>query len=133
MQVKNNYDKEVFNGDIGICLPDPTDGRMKVWFERGDGGYRSCLPYRIPSCETVYGMTIHKSQGSEFREVVVMLPEEESRLLNRQLVYTAVTRAKECVQIVASKKILVYALQSDYPRSSGLAEMLHHAGEGRRL
>jgi len=133
MVTANDYSLELFNGDIGICLPDPADGRMKVWFERGDGGYRSCLPYRIPSCETVYGMTIHKSQGSEFREVVVMLPEEESRLLNRQLVYTAVTRAKECVQIVASKKILVYALQSDYPRSSGLAEMLCHAGEGRRL
>jgi exodeoxyribonuclease V alpha subunit len=128
MVTANDYGLELFNGDIGICLPDPADGRMKVWFERGDGGHRGCLPYRIPSCETVFGMTIHKSQGSEFREVVVMLPEEENRLLNRQLIYTAVTRAKECVQIVASKNILVYALQSDYPRSSGLAAMLRHAG-----
>lgn len=120
----NDYSLNLFNGDIGICLPDPEDGCMKVWFERGDGRLKSCLPYRIPSCETVYAMTIHKSQGSEFREVVVILPEDESRLLSRQLVYTAVTRAKEIVQVVASKKILVYALQSDYPRYSGLSQML---------
>jgi exodeoxyribonuclease V alpha subunit len=120
----NDYSLDLFNGDIGICLPDPSDGRMKVWFERGDGSFKSCLPYRIPRCETVYAMTIHKSQGSEFSEVVVILPEDESRLLNRQLVYTAVTRAKEFVHIVASKKILVYALQSDYPRYSGLSQML---------
>jgi exodeoxyribonuclease V alpha subunit len=69
-------------------------------------------------------MTIHKSQGSEFNEVLVMLPEEENVLLSRQLVYTAVTRAKEIVQVVATKKILVYALQSDYPRYSGLSQML---------
>jgi exodeoxyribonuclease V alpha subunit len=124
----NDYSLELFNGDIGICLPDPADGSMKVWFERGDGTLKSCLPYRIPRCETVYAMTIHKSQGSEFREVVVILPEEESRLLSRQLVYTAVTRAKESVQIVASKKILVYALQSDYPRHSGLSQMLAKQG-----
>ncbi len=120
----NDYSLDLFNGDIGICLPDPSDGRVKVWFERGDGSFKSCLPYRIPRCETVYAMTIHKSQGSEFSEVVVILPEDESRLLNRQLVYTAVTRAKEFVHVVASKKILVYALQSDYPRYSGLSQML---------
>ncbi len=124
MITANDYSLELFNGDVGICLPDPADGMMKVWFEKGDGTIKSCLPYRIPRCETVFAMTIHKSQGSEFREVMVMLPEEESRLLNKQLVYTAVTRAKEFVQIVASKKILVYALQSDYPRSSGLSQML---------
>jgi exodeoxyribonuclease V alpha subunit len=122
----NDYSLDLFNGDIGICLPDPSDGRMKVWFERGDGSFKSCLPYRIPRCETVYAMTIHKSQGSEFSEVVVILPEDESRLLNRQLVYTAVTRAKEFVHVVASKKILVYALQSDYPRYSGLSQMLQN-------
>ncbi len=124
MITANDYSLELFNGDIGICLPDPQDGVMKVWFEKGDGTIKSCLPYRIPRCETVFAMTIHKSQGSEFREVMVILPEDESRLLNKQLVYTAVTRAKEFVQIVASKKILVYALQSDYPRSSGLSQML---------
>jgi len=129
MVTANDYSLDLFNGDVGICLPDPADGVMKVWFERSDGGLRSCLPYRIPACETVFAMTIHKSQGSEFAEVVVILPEEESRLLSRQLVYTAVTRAKESVQIVASKKILVYALESDYPRSSGLADMLRNAGQ----
>ncbi len=122
----NDYHLELFNGDIGICLPDQEDGSLKVWFERGDGTFKSCLPYRIPRCETVYAMTIHKSQGSEFNEVMVILPVDENRLLNRQLIYTAVTRAKEFVEIVASKKILVYALQSDYPRHSGLAQMLEN-------
>lgn len=123
----NDYSLELFNGDIGICLPDPDDGRLKVWFERIGGGFRACLPARISGAETAYAMTIHKSQGSEFREVLVLLPEDESRSLSRQLIYTAVTRAKECVEIVASKTIFVYALQSDYPRSSGLADRLRAA------
>ncbi|MFV0437949.1 MAG: exodeoxyribonuclease V subunit alpha [Desulfopila sp.] len=127
MVTANDYSLELFNGDVGICLPDPGDGTMKVWFERSDGELMGCLPYRLPPCETVFAMTVHKSQGSEFAAVVVILPAEENPLLNRQLVYTAVTRAKESVQIVASKSILVYALQSDYPRSSGLADRLRNA------
>ena len=124
----NDYSLELFNGDIGICLPDPADGRIKVWFEQPGGPPRSIIPNRLPRCETVWAMTIHKSQGSEFGEVMVLLPEVENRLLSRQLVYTAVTRAKEYVQVVASKIIFVYALQSDYPRSSGLARMLERQG-----
>ncbi len=124
----NEYSLELYNGDVGICLPDPVDGEMKVWFERGDGGLRGYLPARLPRHETVFAMTIHKSQGSEFGEVLVILPEEESRLLNRQLLYTGVTRAKERVRIVASKSIFVYAVGGDYPRSSGLADLLQIEG-----
>lgn len=134
MITTNDYNLGLFNGDIGICLPDVTpdgDGTMKVWFEKPDGSLQKFPPYRIPRCETVFGMTIHKSQGSEFSEVLIVLPEEEGALLNRQLVYTGVTRAKEFAHIVASKQILVYALQSDYPRNSGLADMLLH-GDGEK-
>lgn len=127
MITANDYNLGLFNGDIGICLPGLTPGgdeTVKVWFENPDGSFKKFPPYRIPRCETVFGMTIHKSQGSEFSEVLIVLPEDESPLLNRQLVYTGVTRAKEFAHIVASKKILVYALQFDYPRYSGLSDML---------
>lgn len=129
MVTANDYGLELFNGDIGLCLRDPEDGRIKVWFEQVDGSVRGYHPNRIPQCDTAWAMTIHKSQGSEFSEVLVVLPEVENRSLNRQLVYTAVTRAKENVHIVASKAIIVYALQSDYPRSSGLTRFLERLGE----
>jgi exodeoxyribonuclease V alpha subunit len=69
-------------------------------------------------------MTIHKSQGSEFDEVVVVLPEEDNRILSRELVYTAVTRAKKTVRLVAEKEILQLALTRNITRNSGLADLL---------
>ncbi len=121
---KNDYSLELFNGDIGICLPERESGAMQVWFERSDGGLRSYSPYRLPSCETVFAMTIHKSQGSEFAEVVVVLPEEDNRILGRELIYTAVTRAKNTVKIVAEQWLFEQALSRNIERFSGLADQL---------
>jgi exodeoxyribonuclease V alpha subunit len=120
---RNDYTLELFNGDIGICLPDPVEG-SKVWFERSDGGLKSYSPYRLPSCETVFAMTIHKSQGSEFDEVVVVLPEEDNRILTRELIYTAVTRAKKSVKLVAEQQVFEQALSRNIERFSGLADLL---------
>ena len=121
----NDYSLDLFNGDIGICLPDPAkEGRIKVWFERPDGHLRSFLPYRLPQCETVFAMTIHKSQGSEFDEVLIVLPDQDNPVLSRELVYTAITRAKKEVAILAEEEILQAALSRSIERASGLAQML---------
>ena len=122
---RNDYSLDLFNGDIGICLPDPVDGSIQVWFSGSNGGMRSYSPYRLPPCETVFAMTIHKSQGSEFDQVVVVLPEEDNRILSRELIYTAVTRAKESVTIVADQQVFKQALSRNIERCSGLAELLN--------
>ncbi len=121
---RNDYSLDLYNGDIGICLQDPEKGEMHVWFERAGGGFRSYPPSRLSGCKTVFAMTIHKSQGSEFDEVVVVLPEEDNRILSRELVYTAVTRAKKAVRLVAEQEILRLALSRNIERASGLADLL---------
>lgn len=121
---RNDYSLDLYNGDIGICLADPEKGELQVWFERAGGGWRSYPPSRLPGCKTVFAMTIHKSQGSEFDEVLVVLPEEDNRILSRELVYTAVTRAKKAVRLVAEKEILRLALSRNIERTSGLVDLL---------
>ncbi len=125
MVTRNDYSLELFNGDVGICLPERSaDGRLLVWFERPDGRLRTLVPGRLPQCETVFAMTVHKSQGSEFEEVLVVLPDRDNQLLSRELVYTAITRARKAVRISAPREILVAAVGRTLCRSSGLAEML---------
>lgn len=127
----NDYSLDLFNGDVGICLPDRTQGgRSTVWFERPDGRLRSVLPSRLPRCETVFAMTVHKSQGSEFDEVLVVLPEHGSPVLSRELVYTAITRARKSVAVAARREILVMAAGRSLDRFSGLAAMLDQAAAG---
>lgn len=121
---RNDYSLDLFNGDIGICLPSPIDGSARVWFDSSDGRLRNYSPYRLPPCETVFAMTIHKSQGSEFDEVVVVLPEEDNRILSRELIYTAVTRAKKSVKLVAEQQVFKQALSRKIERFSGLAHLL---------
>ncbi len=121
---RNDYGLDLYNGDIGICLPDEKDGGFKVWFERGDGSMRAYSPHRLPRCETVFAMTVHKSQGSEFDEVIVVLPEEDNKILSRELIYTAVTRARKSVKIVAQPDIFRGALTRNIERFSGLAGQL---------
>lgn len=124
---RNDYSLDLYNGDIGICLPDPDDkDRLKVWFETSGGAVKSFLPFRLPQCETVYGMTIHKSQGSEFDEVLIVLPEEDTQLLSRELIYTAITRTKKRLQIYCNRNIWGMALCRKIVRTSGLAGMLCH-------
>jgi exodeoxyribonuclease V alpha subunit len=125
MILTNDYGLNLFNGDIGICLPDPSaPGAFQVWFECEDGSLKGYPPYRLPSCETVFAMTIHKSQGSEFGEVLVVLPTADSPLLTRELIYTAVTRARTRVLVASDQNIFNAAVQRTISRSSGLQEML---------
>ena len=127
---RNDYGLGLFNGDTGVCLADGEGGELRVWFERAEGGLCSFAPSRLPECQTVYAMTVHKSQGSEFDEVAVILPGEDSRVLGRELLYTAVTRARKRVSLLVDEEVLRLTLSRAIERHSGLGERLGDEGHG---
>lgn len=124
----NDYQLNLFNGDIGILLPDSA-GRLKAWFIQPDGSVCSVFPNRLPAHENVYAMTIHKSQGSEFDEVAILLPDHKyigaQSIVTRELVYTGITRARKSLQLYAEPSILLRSAQITTQRASGLAERLY--------
>lgn len=115
----------VSNGDIGVVAR-MADGRLRVVIRTGND-VKLFAPTRLSGIETVYAMTVHKSQGSEARSVTVVLPPEDSALLTRELFYTAVTRAKEKVTVVGTEAALRAAIGRQVQRASGLAERLSGA------
>jgi exodeoxyribonuclease V alpha subunit len=120
----NDYNVGLFNGDVGVCFPD-ADRRMRVWFPATDGTLRAIVPASLPPHVTAWAMTVHKSQGSEFDRVIVLLPpERDSPLLSRELVYTAVTRARERVTILGTERTLCAAIERTASRASGLRARL---------
>ncbi len=125
MVTRNEYGLDLYNGDIGLCLPDPENsGVLKVWFERTDGTLQGFLPGRLKSCETAYALTIHKSQGAEIGEVLVVLPDRESAVVTRELLYTAVTRARDRVKVNSIRSVFDQAVAGKIQRHSGLAARL---------
>ncbi len=128
MVTSNNYGLDLYNGDVGIIWPDPQDRRqLRAFFATAGGAEeetRSFPLFSLPEHETVYAMTVHKSQGSEFNRVLLIMPDRDTPLLTRELVYTAVTRARGQVQIWGKKEILSAALGRRIERSSGLREAL---------
>jgi len=119
---RNYYDLGLFNGDTGIIRPD-ENGNLKAWFSDGKGGVRDVLPHYISEVQTVFAMTIHKSQGSEYDRVLILLPEKGGeRLLTRELLYTAVTRAKKSVTIQASREAMRTTINTSVQRASGIFE-----------
>ncbi|PIE83694.1 MAG: exodeoxyribonuclease V subunit alpha [Candidatus Contendobacter odensis] len=128
MIVRNDYNLCLFNGDIGITLPDTDNpGQMKVFFIDHNGMLRGIAPARLPEHETVYAMTIHKSQGSEFDHVLVIMPDEAPRMLSRELVYTALTRAKRHAVFYSTPTVFSSAVKRRLRRSSGLRDRLWSA------
>jgi exodeoxyribonuclease V alpha subunit len=126
---RNDHNLKLFNGDIGIVMPDPQEPSLtKVWFNMADGSIRGFLPNRIPPHDTLYAMTIHKSQGSEFAEVHLCLPlinhVSKGRGLSRELLYTGLTRAKQHFSLYAQQQALQICLKQQCIRGSGLAERL---------
>jgi exodeoxyribonuclease V alpha subunit len=120
MVTRNMYDLELFNGDTGILRKD-TSGNMKAYFEDAKGGVKSVLPAYLTYSETVFAMTIHKSQGSEFNNVLVVLPEGTSNaLLTRELLYTGITRAKDHITIQGKQDTIDYAVSTCVKRISGI-------------
>jgi exodeoxyribonuclease V alpha subunit len=125
MVSRNDYVLQLFNGDVGIALPDPEAAdRLKVFFPGSDGTMRKFAPARLPEHETVYAMTVHKAQGSEFAQVLMILPSDLSRIMSRELVYTGITRARDRVEITGSKDTFVQAVERRLVRSSALQERL---------
>jgi exodeoxyribonuclease V alpha subunit len=125
----NDHRNQLFNGDLGVLWPD-DDGRMVAWFVAVEGeGHapRSFSRLRLPTHEIAWAMTVHKSQGSEFDEVLVFLPESGSRLLTLPLLYTAVTRARRRAQVVGTTATIQAALQHETDRSTGLQDRLREA------
>lgn len=123
MVLRNDYLNGVFNGDIGVAVREPDGEFHDVWFAREPD------PIGVPSARlgdytTQWAMSIHKSQGSEFDHVVVTLPPPPSRILTRELLYTAVTRAKQRVTIVATEAAIREAVERPAARASGLTARL---------
>ena len=125
MITRNDYNLRLFNGDVGIVLHDPeASGELRVFFETSDAGPRRFLPTRLPHHETVYAMTVHKSQGSEFDHVLLALPFEFSQVLTRELIYTGITRARKRVEIWGKPQVFQAAVGNRIRRSSGLRDAL---------
>jgi len=122
---RNDYNLRLFNGDMGIVLPDPSaNDDLRVFFLATDRTLRKFHPFRLPEHETVYAMTVHKSQGSEFGKVLLLLPNRESPVLTRELIYTSITRAKESVEIWGAENIFRTAVSRCIERTSGLRDAL---------
>jgi exodeoxyribonuclease V alpha subunit len=122
MVTQNDYRQQLFNGDTGLILRDDA-GELKACFLFDNKVHWFDLA-RLPSHETAYAITIHKSQGSEFDNVCILLAEEENPLLTKELLYTAITRAKQQVMLLCSEMILTKTVTTQHQRETGLAELL---------
>ena len=118
----NSYDLGVFNGDVGICWK--IAGGDHVCFRTESGGLRTVPVAQLPSHESAWAIIVHKSQGSEFDHVVVVLPSEPTELITRELVYTAVTRARRRVTVLGEPELLAFAAEHPEYRESGLSSRL---------
>jgi exodeoxyribonuclease V alpha subunit len=126
---QNDDPLRLYNGDIGILLPDPADASLLLaWFIGEDGGVRRIPPARLPGHEPAFAMTVHKSQGSEFDNVLLILPEKDSPLLTRELIYTGLTRARSRVEVWFQESVLRAAVTRYVQRGSGLRDRLSKTG-----
>ncbi len=119
---RNDYEAGLFNGDVGM-IEDEGEG-LRAFFVAPDGTWRALAPARLPAHETVFAMTVHKSQGSELDEVAVVLPPEPSPVVTRELLYTAVTRARRRVTVHATPDVIAAAVRTRVRRASGLRDRL---------
>ena len=125
MVTRNDYHLNLMNGDVGQCLP--TANGLRVAFPDGQGGVRWVLPSRLDAVETVLAMTVHKSQGSEYKHVLMVLPDRDAPVLTRELLYTGVTRAKtQLTWWAPNPAVLFSAVRQRVTRSGGLADGLFH-------
>jgi exodeoxyribonuclease V alpha subunit len=121
----NDPQQGLFNGDLGVVWPDDK-GQLKVWFGSGTE-LRAFSPAQLPPHGTAFAITVHKSQGSEFDEVLVVLPPGDSPVCTRELVYTGLTRAKLKTELWATETGLTQAVERRVRRASGLGDRLRTA------
>jgi len=128
---RNDYQTRLFNGDVGIMLPDPADdaetGQLWAWFTGQDNELRRMSPARLPDSERAFAMTVHKAQGSEFERVLFILPERDSPVVTRELIYTGVTRASRRVDVWFKEDVFRASVERKAMRRSGLREALYEA------
>lgn len=124
---ENAYHLGLFNGDIGIQIPDPVSDQLVTYFIDGKGEMIKLFNQRLPAHESVYAMTVHKSQGSEFDHTILIMPNDDigAKLLSRELIYTAITRAKSCFTLFSDKDKTLRAVNNHTVRQSGLSNLLY--------
>lgn len=120
---RNDPGTGLYNGDTGLIWPDAS-GNMMAWFPDGEDTVRAVAPGRLPAHQTCFAMTVHKTQGSEFTKVLLVLPEPPHPLLSRDLLYTGITRARKEAEIYASEEGVDVACETKRVRASGLRERL---------
>ena len=126
MVTGNDYGLNLLNGDVGVTLVHPEDGRLRVVFptpktDLNPSGVRWILPSRLDAVETVYAMTVHKSQGSEFQHAVLVLPDRHTPVLTKELIYTGITRAKsDLTLVIPNQAVWVQGVQTRIERLGGL-------------
>lgn len=134
MVTRNDYVLKLFNGDVGLCLPG-EQGQPMVYFpiRREDGaetqgdaqaGYRQVAPLRLPPHDTAFAMTVHKSQGSEFDAVMLLLPRQTQKVLSRELLYTGVTRAAKRLILAGKPEVFLAATARPTRRHTGLIDRM---------
>ncbi|HJU08751.1 MAG TPA: ATP-binding domain-containing protein, partial [Rhodanobacteraceae bacterium] len=125
MITANRAELNLFNGDVGVVWPDAS-GDPKVWFEAADGASRAISPAALPPFEGAFALTVHKAQGSEFDQVILVLG-ADTRVLTRELLYTGVTRAREGIHIYGDDSLLRAGIARRTRRWNGLADRLREA------
>lgn len=126
MVTRNDSTLGLFNGDIGIALED-HDGVLKVFFPLPDGTIKAVQPSRLPVHDTAWAMTVHKSQGSEFDHTALVMPAQFVPVLTRELIYTAITRARKRLTLYSEEGVFRRAVQLQTQRRSGLLQRLTEA------
>jgi exodeoxyribonuclease V alpha subunit len=123
MVTQNDHAMRLYNGDVGIALSDGTS--IRVYFKDAEKGtIRSVSPYQLPSWDSAWALTVHKSQGSEYENVLLVLPWNDSPVVTRELVYTAITRAKKSCHIAGRGTVFCESVSRRVQRRSGLRERL---------
>ncbi len=126
MLTRNDYELDLYNGDLGVVARRGSGARdgLQVVLRGADGALRWISPLRISALETVFAMSVHKSQGSEFDRIALVLPDAPSPVVTRELLYTGISRAREGVHILAPRAVLEHAVRTRVARASGLRERL---------
>jgi exodeoxyribonuclease V alpha subunit len=120
----NSYDLGLYNGDTGVLSGTAPGDCSAVYFPDPDSGVRRISALRLPPHETAFALTVHKVQGSEFDAVLLVLPDQMSEVLSRELLYTAVTRARKRVEIWGDEEVFRRAVERRIERNSGLRDRL---------
>lgn len=121
---RNDSALGLFNGDIGITMYNDEE-KLKVFFPLADGTIKAVQPVRLPPHETAFAMTVHKSQGSEFDHTLLVLPDQFTPILTRELIYTAITRARSKLTLFAEQTVFNQAVKIRTLRRSGLIARLN--------